>query len=85
MKLTITYKGTNDADPNTKVCIVTEEEASKFYAQLDNNYAFPTITTENQEIVIPAKNIIEISLEKEKADVNKVSKSKGKKIADVGS
>ena len=85
MKLTITYKGTNDVDPNTKVCLVTEEEASKFYAQLDNNYAFPTITTENQEIVIPAKNIIEISLEKEKADVNKVSKSKGKKTTDVGS
>jgi hypothetical protein len=85
MVLTITHKGPNDADPITKVCKVTEKEASQFYSQLDNNYPFPTLTTEDQKIVIPAKNIIEIRIEKEKADVNKVSESKGKKTSNVGS
>ena len=80
--LSIQYKGCIEDSPVNKIIKLTREQAYGFIKELNNEVPFPTIKTENQTISIPAKNITEIRIEEDECSV---SKSKRKKITDMGS
>ena len=70
-------------EPAIKIFKLKKESAYDFIQELNEEARFATLKTEGQTLTLPIGNITEIRIEEE--DVNTVSESKRKEVANLGS